>query len=101
MSSYTPLLAVLLALLAGLAIGKAWERYKLREGKWFDRRRECQLLSADGFHGRRAAEQLARCSFAVDPGHCAEDTDRPEAGPRRTLDAPAGDRITRRCGNSA
>jgi lipopolysaccharide biosynthesis regulator YciM len=40
MSSYTPLLAVLLALLAGLAIGKAWERYKLREGKWFDRRRE-------------------------------------------------------------
>jgi len=32
-------LAVLLALLAGLAIGKAWERYKLRDGKWFDRRR--------------------------------------------------------------
>ena len=25
--------------LAGLAIGKAWERYKLRDGKWFDRRR--------------------------------------------------------------
>ena len=29
----------LLALLAGLAIGKAWERYKLRDGKWIDRRR--------------------------------------------------------------
>ena len=28
-----------LALLAGLAIGKAWERYKLRDGKWIDRRR--------------------------------------------------------------
>jgi lipopolysaccharide assembly protein B len=39
MSSYAPLLAALVALLAGLAIGKAWERYKLRDGKWFDRRR--------------------------------------------------------------
>lgn len=29
----------LLALLAGLAIGKAWERYKLRDGRWIDRRR--------------------------------------------------------------
>jgi lipopolysaccharide biosynthesis regulator YciM len=26
-------------LLAGLAIGKAWERYKLRDGRWIDRRR--------------------------------------------------------------
>jgi lipopolysaccharide biosynthesis regulator YciM len=32
-------LAVLLALLAGLAIGKAWERYKLQDGRWLDRRR--------------------------------------------------------------
>ncbi|HEX5473245.1 MAG TPA: tetratricopeptide repeat protein [Vicinamibacterales bacterium] len=32
-------LGVLLALLAGLAIGKAWERYKLRDGVWIDRRR--------------------------------------------------------------
>jgi lipopolysaccharide biosynthesis regulator YciM len=39
MASYAPLLAALVALLAGLAIGKAWERYKLRDGKWFDRRR--------------------------------------------------------------
>jgi lipopolysaccharide biosynthesis regulator YciM len=38
-SSYAPLLAALVALLAGLAIGKAWERYKLRDGAWFDRRR--------------------------------------------------------------
>jgi lipopolysaccharide biosynthesis regulator YciM len=29
----------LLALLAGLAIGKAWERYKLQDGVWIDRRR--------------------------------------------------------------
>jgi lipopolysaccharide assembly protein B len=39
MSSYAPLLAALVALLAGLAIGKAWERYKLRDGRWIDRRR--------------------------------------------------------------
>ena len=34
-----PFIAALLALLLGLAIGKAWERYKLRDGKWIDRRR--------------------------------------------------------------
>jgi lipopolysaccharide biosynthesis regulator YciM len=39
MGDYTTLLAALLALLAGLAIGKAWERYKLRDGRWFDRRK--------------------------------------------------------------
>jgi lipopolysaccharide assembly protein B len=33
------LLAVLFALLVGLAVGKAWERYKLRDGRWIDRRR--------------------------------------------------------------
>ena len=32
-------LAVLVALLAGLGVGKAWERYKLRDGRWIDRRR--------------------------------------------------------------
>ena len=39
MSTYAPFLAALVALLAGLAIGKAWERYKLKDGKWIDRRR--------------------------------------------------------------
>src|SRR5262245_62354549 len=39
MSAYAPLLAALLARLAGLTIGKAWERYKLRDGTWVDRRR--------------------------------------------------------------
>jgi lipopolysaccharide assembly protein B len=39
MSASAPLLAALVALLAGLTIGKAWERYKLRDGKWIDRRR--------------------------------------------------------------
>ena len=35
----TGLLGALIALLAGLAIGKAWERYKLQDGRWMDRRR--------------------------------------------------------------
>ncbi len=33
------LLVALVALLAGLAVGKAWERYKLRAGRWIDLRR--------------------------------------------------------------
>ena len=33
------LLVGLVALLVGLAAGKAWERYKLRDGVWIDRRR--------------------------------------------------------------
>jgi lipopolysaccharide biosynthesis regulator YciM len=36
---YAPLLAALIALLVGLTVGKAWERYKLRDGRWFDRRK--------------------------------------------------------------
>jgi len=39
MSTPTVLLIGLLALLAGLAVGKAWERYKLQDGVWIDRRR--------------------------------------------------------------
>jgi lipopolysaccharide assembly protein B len=33
------LLAILLALLLGVVTGKGWERYKLRDGRWIDRRR--------------------------------------------------------------
>ena len=33
------IVGVLLSLLVGLAAGKAWERYKLRDGRWIDRRR--------------------------------------------------------------
>jgi lipopolysaccharide biosynthesis regulator YciM len=39
MDSYATLLAALLALLVGLAAGKAWERYKLVDGRIVDRRR--------------------------------------------------------------
>ena len=56
MSAYAPLLAGLLALLAGLAVGKAWERYKLRDGKWFDRRRARE--SASQCAGRAGPKSL-------------------------------------------
>ncbi len=39
MQSSIPFLAALVALLVGLAFGKAWERYRLQEGRWIDRRR--------------------------------------------------------------
>jgi lipopolysaccharide assembly protein B len=39
MGEYLPLLGSLFALLIGLIVGKAWERYKLRDGRWIDRRR--------------------------------------------------------------
>src|SRR5580765_1807564 len=42
MNAYAPLLAALIALLVGLTVGKAWERYKLRGGTWIDRRRARQ-----------------------------------------------------------
>src|SRR5919201_6365634 len=39
MGDYLPLLGSLFALLLGLIVGKAWERYKLHDGRWIDRRR--------------------------------------------------------------
>ena len=39
MATSSVMLIGLLALLAGLAVGKAWERYKLKDGVWIDRRR--------------------------------------------------------------
>jgi len=39
MTDTLALLVALVALLSGLAIGKAWERYKLQDGRWIDRRK--------------------------------------------------------------
>jgi len=39
MENYAAILAALVGLLFGIATGKAWERYKLREGRWIDRRK--------------------------------------------------------------
>ena len=44
MSAYYPFLAALVALLIGLTVGKAWERYKLRSGRLIDRRRVPESL---------------------------------------------------------
>lgn len=39
LADYLPFISALLALLVGVAAGKAWERYKLRDGRWIDRRK--------------------------------------------------------------
>src|SRR6185369_10165182 len=66
---YAPLVAALLALLAGLTIGKAWERYKLKDGKWIDRRRARQsphyILGLNFLVGNQidlAIEELAQAA---------------------------------------
>ncbi len=73
MSGYEPLLAVLFALLAGLIVGKAWERYKLRDGRWIDRRKFREsphyVLGLDFLVGRQidqAIEELSRAG-SIDP----------------------------------
>jgi lipopolysaccharide biosynthesis regulator YciM len=73
MSAYAPLLAALVALLVGLTVGKAWERYKLRDGKWFDRRRARQsphyILGLNFLVANQidlAIEELSRAA-SVDP----------------------------------
>jgi lipopolysaccharide assembly protein B len=44
LSADYPFLAALIALLLGLTVGKAWERYKLRSGRLIDRRRVPESL---------------------------------------------------------
>jgi lipopolysaccharide biosynthesis regulator YciM len=41
-TSSSLMLVILFTLLVGMTIGKFWERYKLREGRWTDRRRAKQ-----------------------------------------------------------
>ena len=74
MQPYYPLIGVLVALLAGLAVGKAWERYKLREGRWIDRRKVRQaphfILGLNYLVAQQvdsAIEELERAS-EIDPG---------------------------------
>ena len=69
LNAYAPLLAALIALLLGLAVGKAWERYKLKDGKWIDRRRARQsshyILGLNFLGGNQidmAIEELARAA---------------------------------------
>ncbi|MEO7191257.1 MAG: tetratricopeptide repeat protein [Vicinamibacterales bacterium] len=74
MQDYGLVFAVLVALLIGLAGGKAWERYKLREGRWIDRRRVRQsphfILGLNYLVANQvdlAIEELERAS-SLDPG---------------------------------
>jgi lipopolysaccharide biosynthesis regulator YciM len=72
MENYVVLLSGLLALLAGLAIGKAWERYKLKDGHWIDRRRAREsphyMLGLNFLVGNQiepAIEELTRAAEAA------------------------------------
>lgn len=74
MQPYYPLISALVALLAGLAIGKAWERYKLVEGRWIDKRRTRQaphfILGLNYLVANQvdaAIEELEKAA-AIDPG---------------------------------
>jgi lipopolysaccharide assembly protein B len=74
MQEYGMVFSVLVALLVGLAGGKAWERYKLREGRWIDRRRVRQsphfILGLNYLVAGQvdlAIEELERASH-LDPG---------------------------------
>jgi len=44
LNAYSSFVAALIALLVGLAVGKAWERYRLRAGRLIDRRRVPESL---------------------------------------------------------
>ena len=74
MTDVSGILFILVALLVGLATGKAWERYKLVEGRWIDRRRVRQspyfILGLNYLVGGQvdlAIEALEKAS-TLDPG---------------------------------
>jgi len=74
MQDYIVLLSALVALLVGLAAGKAWERYKLVEGRWVDRRKVRQsphfILGLNHLVAGQvdlAIEELEKAA-SVDPG---------------------------------
>ena len=75
MQGYGVLFGVIFALLIGLAAGKAWERYKLVEGRWIDRRRVRQsphfILGLNYLVAGQvdlAIEELERAARLADPG---------------------------------
>jgi lipopolysaccharide biosynthesis regulator YciM len=74
MQPYLLLLGVLIALLVGLAAGKAWERYKLVEGRWIDRRRGRQaphfILGLNYLVANQVDEAIEELEKAlkIDPG---------------------------------
>lgn len=70
MQNYITLLGILIALLLGLATGKAWERYKLREGRWIDRRRAREsphfILGLDFLVAHQTDQAIDELSKAAD-----------------------------------
>ena len=68
-------LAPLVALLLGLAIGKAWERYKLHDGRWIDRRRLREtphyMLGLNYLADNRIDQALEELTRAIGAGNDA------------------------------
>jgi lipopolysaccharide biosynthesis regulator YciM len=66
-------LAPLVALLLGLTAGKAWERYKLHDGRWTDRRRLREtphyMLGLSYLVDNRVDEALDELSRAISSGN--------------------------------
>lgn len=69
MGASYPLLSGLVALLIGLAVGKAWERYKLHDGVWIDRRRAREsphyMLGLNFLVANQIDQAIAELSKAV------------------------------------
>jgi lipopolysaccharide biosynthesis regulator YciM len=67
--------APLLALLLGLAAGKAWERYKLHNGRWLDRRRLREtphyMLGLNYLADNRIDQALEELTRAISSGNDA------------------------------
>ena len=68
-------LAPLVALLLGLTVGKAWERYKLHDGRWVDRRRLREtphyMLGLNYLADNRIDQALDELTRAVSAGNDA------------------------------
>ncbi len=100
MTVYLPMLVALVALLAGLAIGKAWERYKLRDGQWIDRRKAREsphfivgldLVVAnqiDAGHRRAVPGGVARRGCPRDPPRAGQSLSRKGTGGPRHQHPP-------------
>ena len=103
MEGYGIVFGVLIALLIGLAAGKAWERYKLVEGRWIDRRR---VRAVAALHPRtelprrqpgRSGHRRAREGGAHRSGRARAAARARQPLSREGTDRAARSRSTRRC----
>ena len=65
MQPYYPLIGVLVALLAGLAVGKAWERYKVHFKLFLSIINECKILKIMNVCRQRIGKSIELLSAKV------------------------------------